>query len=533
MLASLKSRLEKSVILVALLLALLPLCTWLSRGRFGIDRLGYRVYSIVPFSLSSFAARAARRTSSTVTDPSYAALHSMMRHRFDFDRVQHIDEWEDRCHDFLSYCDAVVGTDLSIELQSELLYNALVVVFHPSVHQGLAPSPFVNDQNAAERVLGHASIRLLRGEQSCMPNVTRKAPATDSAITRILVVTDTNLNFMGSIIRHWTEDPAIDLRVRDLHDEGIDPNWWSIKATIRDRLLGIPAAAPSFLEADLFWADVVYVEWSQAFAARLSTVAIPGRLVIRLHRYEAFIQTPSLTNWEQVDTLVTITPYIKVLLERTLPGISKATNVQLVPNVTDLSAFARPKQIGAERTIALVQYGSVVKDPMWALDVLTALHRKDRSWRLLFIGAAPTLDAADQQTIEYFEEFSQRVKGFGSAIDFLGHRNDLPEVFQAAGHVLSTSRVEGAPVSLLEGIASGAIPTVRDWPIVAPLGAARSLYPEHWVVDTPEAAATRILETGALEGTAIEQENYQRWACENFDSSTVMPKFTQTVASGH
>jgi hypothetical protein len=51
----------------------------------------------------------------------------------------------------------------------------------------------------------------------------------------------------------------------------------------------------------------------------------------------------------------------------------------------------------------------------------------------------------------------------------------------------------------VEGAASGAVAAVRDWPFFARYGGARTIYPDDWVVDSPERAAERILRTTATE----------------------------------
>jgi hypothetical protein len=52
----------------------------------------------------------------------------------------------------------------------------------------------------------------------------------------------------------------------------------------------------------------------------------------------------------------------------------------------------------------------------------------------------------------------------------------------------------------MEGAASAAVPVVRDWPFYAGRpNSARTLYPEGWVVGSPEEAAQRILRHTATE----------------------------------
>ena len=50
---------------------------------------------------------------------------------------------------------------------------------------------------------------------------------------------------------------------------------------------------------------------------------------------------------------------------------------------------------------------------------------------------------------------------------------DMEEWYRGVGFVLSSSDTEGCHTSVLEGMASGAVPVVRDWP------GARSLFSPH------------------------------------------------------
>ncbi|MBL5974866.1 MAG: glycosyltransferase [Candidatus Leucobacter sulfamidivorax] len=502
-------------------------------GRSGAARFAYRVYSITPFELIDRAARAAHRTSKTVKDPILAELHRMTAYRFDFDLSEHLDQWQTRTEQVLTFCDAAMADGISDEDLAELLFHALILVFHPNVSQGTVPSPFVESPLEAGRILSHRCMQLLRSDLSGDAADEESAGlfpvrASDEPV-HLLVMTETNFNFMGPILDTWRHDPSVSLRVRDLSSEDVDSSWWSPQNTILDRIRGSSPTPPAFLVEDLEWADVVFLEWSQALAARLSGVRLRGRLVIRLHRYEAFTQEPTLTDWRNVDELIIITPYMRELLDRTLPGVAMKTSISMVPNVIELQGLRERKLAVASRTLALIQYGSIVKDPIWALDVLEILRRTDPSWRLLLVGAAPNTLAADEATIRYFTAFERRLAQFDGSVQRLGHRDDLPDVLREVGFILSTSRVEGAPVSLLEGIASGAIPVVRDWPIVRAIGGAAALYPAEWIVETPEDAARRILDQAPDSDTGLEAREYLDWAARHSDSSVNLSALNQVV----
>ena len=343
------------------------------------------------------------------------------------------------------------------------------------------------------------------------------------------MLTSTNFNFMGAILPRWEGDPSIHLRARNLREEHVDADWWNPRNTVLDRLREDAVQVPDFLREDLEWADVVYVEWGEALAARLSGARFSAKLVVRLHRYEAFTSTPTLTDWNGVHDLVIITPYIREVLRRTIPDIEERTSIRLVPNVVELARFNAPKLPAASRNLALVQFYSMVKDPLWALDVLRLLHREDPSWKLLLIGSASRAAEEDEATRRYLDELDRRIHAFGDSVQHLGHRSDLPEVMRSVGVIMSSSLVEGAPVSLQEGIASGALPVVRDWPIVKPLDAAAQLYPEPWIAETPEQAAERILAWAPPAGEIADDKDAREWIVEHFDATVTSAELNDVV----
>ncbi len=97
----------------------------------------------------------------------------------------------------------------------------------------------------------------------------------------------------------------------------------------------------------------------------------------------------------------------------------------------------------------------------------------------------------------------------------LGHTDDVPAALQDIGVAVSSSARESFHIGFVEGVGSGAVPVVRDWPFFP--GAARELFPADWVVDDPEAAAQRILALTQDEAvwreaaSAAAQHALERW----------------------
>ena len=74
------------------------------------------------------------------------------------------------------------------------------------------------------------------------------------------------------------------------------------------------------------------------------------------------------------------------------------------------------------------------------------------------------------------------------------------------------------------------MPVVRDWPIFAPYGGARVLFPASWVVDTPEQAAAAVLRATADEETWRRAgQEASELALTSFDWSAVRPGFDRLL----
>jgi glycosyltransferase involved in cell wall biosynthesis len=173
-----------------------------------------------------------------------------------------------------------------------------------------------------------------------------------------------------------------------------------------------------------------------------------------------------------------------------------APRLHVLPLAMELQRFRLPKPATARFTVGVVGASKVVKDPRWALDVLRELRRHDERYRLQLLRGKLQHDKS-AATQEYADRLALDLDEAGSAVRVLGHTDDVPTALEHVGVVLSSSIRESFHIGLVEGAASGAVPVVRNWPYFP--GAARSLFPPEWVVDSPQDAAQRILEATASE----------------------------------
>jgi glycosyltransferase involved in cell wall biosynthesis len=270
-------------------------------------------------------------------------------------------------------------------------------------------------------------------------------------------------------------------------------------------------------------ADIIFCEWCLGNTVWYSKrKRSDQKLLVRLHRQEFF--RPPRANyldnvaWEAVDAAITIAPHFRDELRAA--GLMAPEKVHYIPNLFDTGRFDRPKPASARFEIGVVKYAPMRKRPDLALEILEGLRATEPRFRLSFVGRRPELISwvwnrpPERAFVMQFLE-AVEASPHQSAISFEDYTNDMPAWFSRVGVLLSTSDSEGSHQAVAEGMASGAVPVIRNWP-----GADR-LYPSRYVFSSAEEAVARIL-------WATNEDHFQRlsrsvkdWASSRFDTRTV------------
>ncbi|MFD5251684.1 glycosyltransferase family 1 protein [Streptomyces bobili] len=392
---------------------------------------------------------------------------------------------------------------------AEALNRALFLNFHRVLHIDQLTSPLAKD---AEGFVG--PLYRSKAMQALSRPSGRKVPAapapTDRPL-RLLITTSANDNFLHLIRERFGDHPGVELRYLDLaankHFKRIS---WAAPRMLQD---GLTDGASDYQEEverlmrpHLDWADTVFLEWAAGPAAMLTAID-PGdtRIVVRLHSYEAFTRWPHMTDFSRVDDLVFVAPHVKDLTTSLVPMLrgEHAPRFHVLDNAMDLSGFNRPKPDEARFNLGLIGISQVAKDPRWAVDILQRVRKHDERYRLLLVGGDmdPKTSKATRDYLSEFEKLLAPLEESGAVVR-LGPTDDVPSKLTEIGTILSSSVREGCHVGVMEGAASGAVPVVRDWPFYAGKpNSARTLYPEGWVVGSPQEAAERILKVTVAEET--------------------------------
>lgn len=406
-------------------------------------------------------------------------------------------------------------------LASKSFARAAALAFDRSVQFDTTMSPLARDARDFSAGFETSTFaRALRKPRG------RSGTPTNGPTTRVVVATRGNDNFLGELLPFLEETPGVTARHLDFAADREMSRGIASTATVAEEILtgrpGMAGRVERALRPHLDSADVLFVEWCSALAVLAGLVDPKDtRVVVRLHSYEAFTRWPHLLDPSRVDDLVFVSELTRDLAVDAVPGLREpgAPRLHVLPLAQDLQVFVRPKPDAARFTLALVGWASMQKDPLWALEVLRRVREHDERYHLLLVGSdfdpEPSAAAA-RYGARLFRELEE-LEAAG-AVRRLGQTDDVPAALAGVGVIVSSSVREGCHTAMQEGAASGAVPVVRDWPFFAgrPTGV-RSLVPADWVVETPEEAARRVLETTAdpgvwrEAGAAASREALARW----------------------
>jgi len=96
--------------------------------------------------------------------------------------------------------------------------------------------------------------------------------------------------------------------------------------------------------------------------------------------------------------------------------------------------------------------------------------------------------ASRTEEMSFYEHLYRRIHNapWRDNLVFEGHTDNVPSWMKKIGWVLSTSDFESFHMAPAEGMASGAIPLLLQWPGV------NTIYPEKYIFDSPQSISNFI-----------------------------------------
>jgi hypothetical protein len=231
------------------------------------------------------------------------------------------------------------------------------------------------------------------------------------------------------------------------------------------------------------WSDISWFEWCTELAMNASKMPKVCRNIIRLHRYEAYLDYPKEVNWGSIDVLITVgNRCVNEILSRKVPDIASCTKMVEIANGVDLEKFGFiERQHGPN--IAFVGNLKLVKNPMFALQCMHRLHGIDDEYKLFFAGRMPDEDAFVEQYLRHMVD----VLGLGEVVFFDGWQGNINSWLADKHYIISTSVIESQGMGILEGMACGLKPVVHNFP------GAEEIFGSEFLFNTTEEFCERIL----------------------------------------
>ncbi|MGR3617172.1 MAG: glycosyltransferase family 4 protein [Paracoccaceae bacterium] len=217
--------------------------------------------------------------------------------------------------------------------------------------------------------------------------------------------------------------------------------------------------------------DVVFCEWCCGNAVWHSHNKPAGtKLIVRLHRFEAFRDFPDRVQWGNVDALIVVSDWFRDQMVHRY-GVDP-TKVHVIPQFIDHQELSRPKLEGARHMLGLVGINPFDHKRFdRAIDFLEAIRAIDPRFQLTVRSTMPweipwVWNREDGSRAQFESQFERVFNDpeLSSAIRFDPAGPDMEEWYRGIGTILSSSESEGCHTAVIEGMASGCLPVVRDWP---------------------------------------------------------------------
>lgn len=271
--------------------------------------------------------------------------------------------------------------------------------------------------------------------------------------------------------------------------------------------------------------DIIFCEWALGNAVWYSHHKMTNqRLLVRLHHQELKTEYLSKIEWKNVDTVIFICEHNNNRFLEKFPHLSP--KVRMIYNPIDCNVLNQPKIPSARFTLGFVGLSPMRKRPDIGLEIFHNLKQMDDRFKLIFKGRKPweykwLWERPEERN--YYEEFFHKIEisEFKDEIAFEDYGDDMPSFYSKVGFILSTSDHEGSHQAVAEGMASGAIPIIRNWP------GAELIYPQKYIFEDVERAVHLIQSFTEEEVFADESQRVKEYAYQNFDKSVIIPKFKE------
>ncbi len=246
------------------------------------------------------------------------------------------------------------------------------------------------------------------------------------------------------------------------------------------------------------WSDVSWFEWCSNLAVIGTRLPKVCKVIVRLHRYEAYTDWAGQVNWDNVDTLITVgNRHVDKVLTRQVPSIALRTNMVGVPNGVNLDKF-RFVERSRGKNIAFAANFRMVKNPMFLLQCMKKLNEIDGEYKLFMAGKSLQLE------VENYLKHMTAALELERVVSWDGWQENMDQWFADKHYIVSTSVIESQGMGILEGMARGLKPVVHNFP------GAEQTFTTRYLFNTAEEFCEQIL------SPEYQPQQYRRFVEEKY-----------------
>lgn len=313
-----------------------------------------------------------------------------------------------------------------------------------------------------------------------------------------------DLKFAQFLIDHYTNKDGYEVKIDKWQGHNIHDEQKSIE----------------FLE----WADIIFCEWGLGNAVWYSNnKKSHQKLIVRMHLQERETEYPKKFNYENIDYIVAISPYIYEEMYRhfDIPRYK----MKMIYNSVDTEKFKANSKKDNMYNIGIVGIIPKRKRIDRALDILEKLNSSNNNYKLFVKGNLPSEVAwikNNEEENSYYNKVFDRIKNsdLKDKVIFDGHGNDMDEWLSKIGIILSTSDFESFHLAPMEGMSTGAYPIIFNW------DGADTVYKNEWIVDSVDAAVKKI-ENVLVNGYS--EKNMREYVVENYDKKIILKEYEELI----
>jgi glycosyltransferase involved in cell wall biosynthesis len=230
------------------------------------------------------------------------------------------------------------------------------------------------------------------------------------------------------------------------------------------------------------WSDVSWFEWANGPIIHATKLPKVCRIVCRLHRYEAYTDSPKQIDWNKVDHFILVSSVmLDVFKELQISDIEKRTKVHIIPNAIDLTPYKfKLREKGFN--IAYISRFHPDKNPALMIQILSELVKTDPRYRCFMVGRI--------QNIPLYQYIKHMIKQLSLQENLIyeGITSDVNSWLDDKHYILSTSIIESQGMCIGEGMAKGLKPVIHNF-----FGDPCAIFDRKYVFDTPKQAVEMIL----------------------------------------